>query len=237
MPVRRKGRQTLLFVAVAAVAALTATDLRGASVVGSKHDLSSPGMGYSDQVCAFCHTPHSSNRLLDAPLWNRFVDRTKVYTLYQSATLDTVPGNPNDSLQSVLCLGCHDGTLGTAVVAGIVGSDKHDLVNAPGPGGIPDTSSWPNCQRCHPDIYGDPPVQWTGLNLSNDHPIAMTYPTSAQDPFFQVPPSVANGWPDVPLYGGKVECATCHDVHDPGIVPYLRLSNVGSQLCLTCHLK
>lgn len=216
---------------------LLAGALEGASVVGSKHDISSPGMGYSDQVCAFCHTPHSANVVLGAPLWNRFLDRTKVYTLYQSTTLDTVPGNPNDSLYTLLCMGCHDGTSGTAVVNGWAGNDKHDLVNAPGPGGIPDTSSWPNCERCHPDIYGGPPVHWTGQSLSDDHPVSMTYPTSAQDAAFQVPPSLANGWPGVPLYAGRVECATCHDVHDPSRTPFLRVVNVGSQLCLTCHLK
>ncbi len=209
----------------------------GASIRGSRHDLSTAGGGDSDQICAFCHTPHSSNRVLDAPLWNRFIDRTKVFTPYQSATLNSIPGNPNDSLASILCLGCHDGTLGTAVVNTYVGSDKHDLVNAPGPGGIPDTTSWPNCERCHPDFYGGQRPKWQGTDLSNDHPIAISYPTTALDPGFLTPPDPVNGWSYLPLFSGKVECATCHDVHDPAQTPFLRLSNVGSQLCLTCHIK
>lgn len=207
------------------------------SVRNSKHDISTPGAGYSDQTCAFCHTPHSSNRVLGAPLWNRFVDRTKAFTPYASVTMNTVPGNPNDSLASVLCLGCHDGTIGYAVVNTYTGSDKHDLVNAPGPGGIPDTSSWPNCERCHPEMYGKPAVEWTGTDLGNDHPISMRYPTIAEDAAFHTPPDANRGWPDVPLFDGKIECATCHQPHDPDIVPFLRTSNVGSQLCLNCHVK
>ena len=104
-------------------------------VINTKHDLSDASGGPDNtQVCAFCHTPHSANRILNAPLWNRFVDRTKVFIPYQSSTMNTVPGDPNNSLGSLLCLGCHDGTLGTAVVNLYAGSDKHDLVNAPGPG-------------------------------------------------------------------------------------------------------
>ncbi len=217
--------------------ALLALPLAAAPVRGSKHDLSSP-WDYSDQVCAFCHTPHSSNRLgtIKAPLWNRFVDQTKVYVPYASSTLNTAPGDVTQSV-SLLCLGCHDGTLGTAIVGAYSGSDKHDLVNAPGPGGIPDTTSWPNCERCHPEYYGEPAVQWIGTDLRKSHPIAMTYPTAAQDPKFNLPPDLTTGWTDVKLWSGKVECPTCHEPHDPSHVPFLRKSNVASALCLTCHRK
>ncbi|NOZ84261.1 MAG: hypothetical protein GXP60_05580 [Epsilonproteobacteria bacterium] len=34
----------------------------------------------------------------------------------------------------------HDGVLAS--------NDKHDLLNTPGSGGVPDTSSYPNCYRC-----------------------------------------------------------------------------------------
>lgn len=221
-----------------ALAVLFLSGLLEGGVINTKHDLSDASGGpYNTQVCAFCHTPHSANRILNAPLWNRFVDRTKVFIPYQSATMNTVPGDPNNSLGSLLCLGCHDGTLGTVVVNLYAGSDKHDLVNAPGPGGIPDTTSSPNCQRCHPEIYGGQPVQWTGTDLGNDHPVAMLYPTPSQDPQFNPPPDPQSGWPDLPLWGGRVECATCHNPHDPTNQPFLRKPNPGSALCLTCHIK
>lgn len=87
------------------------------------------------------------------------------------------------------------------------------------------------------EMYGDPPANWQGLDLSNDHPIAMTYPTNAQDPLFNTPLDPLGGWPDVPLFDGKVECASCPDVHDPGIVPFMRTPNTGSAGCLRCLIK
>lgn len=233
---RRPARLHLACGAAALLVTFLALRLSAGTVGGSKHDISTPGGGYSDQVCAFCHTPHFANRVVNAPLWNRFVDQSKTFVRYSSTTMNTVPGDPNLTI-SVLCLGCHDGTLGTAVVGGITGSDKHDLVNAPGPGGMPDTSSWPDCRRCHGPIYGDPPPPWLGTNLSKDHPIAMTYPTAVQDPKFKTPPDLSRGWSDVRLWEGKVECPTCHNAHDPAFAPFLRKGNDASRLCLTCHEK
>lgn len=52
---------------------------------------------------------------------------------------------------------------------------------------------------------------------------------------------------DLPLYGAgasgqgtgnnRVECATCHDPHTTDNPTFLRISNDGSGLCLTCHAK
>lgn len=152
--------------------------------------------------------------------------------------MDTQCASPPNGL-SLACLSCHDGVNAD--------NDKHDLVNAPGPGGIPDTTSWPNCDRCHTWQGGGSsgslsPSFIIGTNLGDDHPISMPYPTPAQDPQFNTPPNLQKGWGgnlpnDVKLYSGKVECPSCHNVHDPNIVPFLRKSNSGSALCKTCHIK
>ena len=219
------------------VAGLSALLLQAGGIAGSKHDLSTNISQGSGQVCMYCHTPHNANSGLsdlNAPLWNRVVTRTKTFTTYTSATMTGTPGDPNQTI-SALCLGCHDGTLASGTVAGLIRSDKHDLINGPGFG---QTDFSPNCQRCHQDVYqGGAPRPWKlGLDLSNDHPIAVSYPT-IPTARFKAPPDPQNGWPGVKLFGGKVECATCHNVHDPSITPFLRKSNAGSALCLTCHSK
>lgn len=102
-----------------------------------------------------------------------------------------------------------------------------------------------------------------GTDLRNDHPVGIRYPsTSGPGTDFNTPAGVkgttryfdsnANGTMDggdVRLYdtGGsvKVECASCHDPHGvpsagPGTVfkpTFLRVTNTGSTLCLTCHVK
>ncbi len=234
---RRSGKVAVGILVGLAIGFLlaTAAPVPAQTVIGSLHDLSTSS-GFSNQVCAFCHTPHTANTDVVAPLWNRFVDLSASFTVYESETMDTVPGQPTLTISGV-CLGCHDGTVSMVTVNGIVGSTQHDLVNAPGPGGTPDTSSWPNCRRCHGEMYGDPPARWQGTDLTDDHPISMTYPTPAEDPAFQTPPDLVKGWNDVYLYAGKVECPSCHDVHDPTMRPFLRKSNAGSMLCLTCHIK
>jgi predicted CXXCH cytochrome family protein len=103
--------------------------------------------------------------------------------------------------------------------------------------------------------------------LRNDHPVGVTFPTNSGPgtdfnkpegrtgtaSFFDVAgPNNTEGRMDkgeIRLYttGNKlqVECASCHDPHG---VPsggsgsmffptFLRMSNDGSRLCLTCHTK
>ena len=214
---------------LAALAALVYSPAsQSASVVTSKHDLSTPYYQYSNQVCVYCHTPHGASAVISAPLWNRNV-KVVTYQMYTSPTIDTtIPGAPVGV--SLACLGCHDGATSS--------SNEHSLLNGPGPGSMPDSTSYPNCQRCHPEYYtGGSPVNWLGTDLRNDHPISMTYPTAAQDPAFFIPPNLQKGWSDVPLYGGKVECPSCHNVHDPSKSPFLRIANTGSALCYKCHNK
>lgn len=213
---------------------LLASSADAGTVVGTRHDFSTTT---SPEVCVFCHTPHFANPDQPGPLWNRAVPDAGTFTPYdgptESPTMDTTPGPPSDI--SRLCLGCHDGVLAFKTVDGFSVSTKHDLLFYHG---RPDTQSYPNCERCHPEFFGTgPEIVWTGTDLRDDHPISMTYPTAGQDPEFETPPDPTNGWSDVILVGGKVECVSCHNVHDNTIEPFLNKSNAGSALCLTCHDK
>jgi predicted CXXCH cytochrome family protein len=223
---------------LAGIVALLLAPLQSNSgtIVGSAHDLST---GATPEPCAFCHTPHFANTRIQAPLWNRFVDPNAVFTLYASSSMDTTVTQPSPI--SRLCLGCHDGVNATTMGSnGYSGSTKHDLVKPPGfpP---PDHSSQPNCNGCHADLaFGRASkIKTPGTDLSDDHPISMTYPTPAQDPKFNPPPDLVNGWGlgNVRLYQGKVECISCHDVHKPDFAPFLVKPNTASALCLTCHNK
>lgn len=216
---------------------LAASGLHAGSIVGSKHDLSSNRTPDSMQVCIFCHTPHSANNTLgssNAPLWNRFVDPTKNYLVFTSPSMVSTPGKPSTTISAV-CLGCHDGTMGSATVYATTANDKMALINAPG---LHETNVEENCTACHDSLYG--PVTRAdlkfGLDLTNMHPIAVPYPSATQSAQFHQPPDAMKGWSDVRLFNGRVECPSCHQPHDPAIVPFLAKSNAGSALCLTCHI-
>ncbi|MEW6715411.1 MAG: cytochrome c3 family protein [Nitrospirota bacterium] len=245
----------------------TTFNVYGGSVIGSKHDLMSvtnthTSYGYVSggetlftndygEICVYCHTPHSG--LSDAPLWNKNVTTTG-YTPYTSPTMDT---NPTGTISAVsaACLSCHDGTLAADSVINAPGegsnltgpwpwngasaSSGHARMAASDDGGFP---LGDECGDCHgTDINTNydgahVPTAYLSQDLSDDHPISMTYPTPAQDPDFKTTNEVESA--GVVLYtSNKVECPSCHNPHDPDVVPFLRISNSGSALCKACHLK
>ena len=220
------------------------------TVVGSKHDLSavwskdpshSVVMNNYGEVCVYCHTPHGANTDAGAPLWNKSTP-TSTYTLYSSPSMDTTTSQPRGI--SLVCMSCHDG---------IVAPDK--IINAPGSGAnlsgpwngnsaanqhwvMKNVAGHGTCNLCHDGSPGhDARGAYIGTDLRNDHPISMSYPTPAQDPKFVTPPDAQKGFGTIKLYQGYVECPSCHNVHDAAFNPFLRVSNSGSALCYTCHIK
>ncbi|MES9833368.1 MAG: cytochrome c3 family protein [Candidatus Thiodiazotropha sp. DIVDIV] len=186
-----------------------------ADIVGTSHDLTSQTTLLTNagntQICAYCHTPHNASTTNNTtPLWNH-EDTTATYTMYSSPSLDmTIAGSPSGV--SLACLSCHDGS---------VAADQ--LIN------------FPSGVTPAPGVFtlGDS----LGTDLSNDHPISLTY-NSTQDTDFVAPiNSQVNGLQLFGAGGDQVECGTCHSVHDNANEPFLRLSNAGSALCLACHIK
>jgi predicted CXXCH cytochrome family protein len=84
-----------------------------------------------------------------------------------------------------------------------------------------------------------------GTDLRNDHPISFIYDAalSAQDPGLWNPATHLSGIgsgtiQQTMLFNDRLECASCHDVHNStGISSLLLKTNAASALCLTCHNK
>jgi predicted CXXCH cytochrome family protein len=181
-----------------------------AGIAGTNHDLSARGWG-TNEICVFCHTPHNANTAVaGAPLWNHKVT-TAAFTLYSSPTFNGSASIGQPDGNSKLCLSCHDGTVALDSYAARTGT------NFISGGALLDTA------------------------LNNDHPISFTYDAAlATADGGLVTPADAS-WVDgahtVPLYSGKLQCGTCHSVHDNSNGRFLRMSNAGSALCLKCHNK
>lgn len=207
-------RTVLIAVALLVVATAASAQL---SVVGSKHDLSSTGnttfrSNNITQVCVFCHTPHQPTGVTTDPLWNHTLSTVSTYGVYASDTLNASPTElGGGSSVSNLCMSCHDGTIG-------LGS----LYNDPNDGGTPSNSATL--------ISG---AGLLGTDLTNDHPVNFTYNSAlaTEDGDLVDPP------PADLLFGGTVQCASCHDPHDNNFSPFLVVSNDQSALCLDCHEK
>ncbi|MEW7987501.1 MAG: cytochrome c3 family protein [Candidatus Thiodiazotropha sp.] len=194
------------------------------TIVGSDHDFSTQQWS-GGEICVACHTPHNADTSVsNAPLWNHAVTTTS-FTVYSSPTMDAgAAGQPDAS--SKLCLSCHDGTVAVDSFGGVIGGNFLNGDEAVGAGG----------------------------DLSDDHPISITYNTalSSTDPGLHDPAATqvtlgqggnrtkTGSIESVMLIGGQVQCSSCHDVHNTFTVPntpLLTVSDAGSQLCLTCHNK
>lgn len=198
-----------VFKLAAATLLLALTLPVSAQIAGTAHDFSGRGWG-TDQACVFCHTPHNGTTGLSAPLWNHALSAVASYQLYTSTvspTLNAVTGQPAGV--SKLCLSCHDGTVAVDSFGARAGTTF-----VTGPANL-------------------------GSDLSQDHPISFTYDAAlaSADPGLKPPASAAQVVAGVPLFAGKLECASCHDVHSNANAPFLRVSNAGSNLCLQCHNK
>ena len=188
------------------------TSLSFGQITGTAHDFSGDAWS-GGEICIACHTPHNGDMSLPgAPLWNHEVS-TAAFTLYTGGgTLDATLGQP--SAQSMLCLSCHDGTVALDSYGGSTGSEF---------------------------ITGSGLV---GTDLSDDHPISFTYDATLAglDGALHDPSTALSGLggtidADL-LFGGQMQCASCHDVHgSAGYASLLRIENAGSALCLTCHDK
>ena len=214
-----------------AIAGLFIVGTASAAISGSAHDFSSFAFasgGSNGEICVVCHAPHENANAATELLWNHTSSTNLItgYTTYTSPSLDGAAGDPGPV--SYLCLGCHDGTVAVDSYGGNVGTtfvDNAGFTN----GGAPQF----------------------GTALSDDHPIGLTYSpgtASGQDPELRA--TTYNSYTlgtgtstsiDVDfLFGGVVECGSCHDVHNTksvGNPKLLLVDNANSAFCLACHDK
>lgn len=252
---------TVAFVVFGAALAFAGT-APGTGITASYHDLSSTGAAstYGDSVeqaagpgfnriCIYCHTPHHSLKPADAlagvnpvgyvPLWNHAITTTPSWTLYDngaddpsdpqhfadSTLLATTPGSV-----SLLCLSCHDGSVAVNQYGFLpaAAEERHQGADV----------FMLNTSRASIGFGGD---------LSNHHPIGFDYAsvssatggadTEIADPLTAMG-ATGKSIGDL-LWGGKMECGTCHDVHnsqnDGRKLTWVEDTN--SAFCLTCHIK
>lgn len=207
------------------------------------------------EACVYCHTPHNSSSA--APLWNRELPKESGYRMYSSPNFDSTLPKAPDGI-SLACLSCHDGSV--AVDSILKPPRFHDIVETGAHyrmslEGEPASDACAKCHNRFEGAYGgisgahDATVRYFTKDLRDDHAISMTFPTFDLDPGFNQPTILkTDGGRMFPngvqtFEGDKVQCASCHDIHNPdeknleGRDPFLRASNRGSALCLTCHQK
>ncbi len=212
----------IVLAAVMFVVGLMFAGNAAAGVIGTDHDLSGQMGTSTQQVCVFCHHPHRGTDVVDDLLWNFGGIQTQFAT-YNSTTNVTIDGTTEDvdattAPRSYLCLACHDGDIAAGA-----------LIAAPGDGVGENV-----------DGTGAPALSANlGTTLEDDHPVNITI---AGDANMATENDVTAA--GLPIFTGKVQCATCHDVHDTTItsgtgVAFMRSLTwmVDSEICTICHLN
>lgn len=200
-----------------------------ASIVNSKHDLSSgssttgPKSTTVNEVCVFCHTAHKPGA--NIPLWNK-TQTAQTFTFYSSNYVNNYLGMAAPTMTQLagtrtkLCLSCHDGVTALGGVYNL--------------GGAATTIAMTQAT-----ITGSANLT---TNLSNTHPVLYDVKPGAgppgspgTDPEIQLPP----GGDPVKVYGAtnRVECTSCHSAHDNQFGKFLVKSNANAAICTSCHLK
>ena len=188
------------------------------------------------EICRVCHVPHdhqlSTKYYETGLLWNRELS-SENYIMYDqawSSSIDgTVSAQPDGT--AVLCLGCHDGTVALDTFDKYGGTAGREL----GTGDYYDAG------------FKVGVVSGSDLDLTGTHPISVTYDDSVAARGLNDSGTTTigtSGFIDDVLDADKVQCSSCHDVHDsPKAVAgthLLRVQNGNadpSGLCLTCHDK
>jgi predicted CXXCH cytochrome family protein len=189
-------------------------------ISGTAHDFSAKTWApVENKKCGVCHTTHKAMNVPSAPLWNHQVTAVASYTLYSSPTFNSSSTITNPGASSKLCLSCHDGTVALENFGGVTTGTTY----------ITSTNK----------IGGT-----TGNNLSTEHPISFDYTDALAtlDGGLNPPTTTNSGLGGTIssnlLFANKMECASCHDVHNKyNVTHLLRMSNTNSQLCLICHKK
>lgn len=215
---------------------LVASAIAMATVVSSKHDMRStvPGKAISaansttQQVCVYCHHPHRGESSLVGSylLWNIY-DANKNYATYSSPTTNSsgIGGMLNSgssaSSASLLCMGCHDGSVGENSFVRDTAADGY----------LGD----------FPDLSGS--TANFSSSIETDHPVDFTYPLNQ---YGIQPPTgdfVVGYYSSTmyPLFSGTMQCETCHDVHNGGVhnpLQFIRGDNTitSSVICRDCHI-
>jgi len=217
---------------------------------------------YLDRLCIFCHAPHHTYRLSTAggvgtgpisppnytylPLWNH-TETTQVFQPYYNGPDEPVNGPKRSQAidffdkigaSSLLCLSCHDGTVavnsygnppqdsrsqsrGNALITSEYNIGNQGYLENHHPIGFP----YDAVAAVDPDIYPSSQAIF-------DHTLDAVLGNTAT---FAMPQEPVSDF----LWGGKMECSTCHAVHNKGNSgeKLLYVSDQNSNLCFSCHNK
>jgi predicted CXXCH cytochrome family protein len=191
---------------------------KGQNIRGSSHDFSTQTKyNTTGELCIVCHAPHGTDPTA-VPLWNHNTT-SQMFSTYIGYKFKGITSITQPDGASKLCLSCHDGVSAINQFGG--------MLQGTTPIPLPLTTN-----------------DQIGTDLTNDHPISFVYNTALatldgalKDPSTATTSLGGTIATDMLDINSKIQCPSCHEVHDQTISKFLKMSNSASALCLTCHNK
>lgn len=205
----------------------------------------------ASDVCVFCHTPDISANLTDvmaspikSPVWQKSVDTKQEFTIYDDIGRVGL-GRLSVGSQSIACLSCHDGTQAPSIISG---GANHPF-GVPYRGAIKSTvTSFISNAKSGSADSSIPFVAAQKLVALEDFRDVSQGTIENRLVFWVSQSGITQRRTrsDLPVYARQssetesvvpyIECSSCHDPHSENAL-FLRTSQAGSNLCLTCHIK
>lgn len=221
------------------------------------HDLRSrlaPELREDSAMCVFCHAPIGTRAdAAAAPRWQPSASGNGGFVTY-AAPMNDAPSGPEIPGASMICLSCHDATQAPGITGG---AGDHPIgIPYAGASGVDTGGVWQPAtiseqERAHRrDRAASPTVRSRIVGRNGFRPPSRSVIDQREVWWVATSPSFGRRTrADLPLYGTygmsatmavesvsapTVECGTCHDPHNSSPM-FLRISNAGSRLCLSCH--
>ncbi len=202
----------------------------GSGIKNSPHDLSASSTYYmanrynpqgETNICVFCHVPYEpldTPGITGEPQWTHAPSAIIRFATYSNGSERLK--DPNHRLSagtslgpgpvSKFCLGCHDGSVAVNQYGALAGNAYINEAYKIGRNG----------------------------DLSNHHPIGFIYAAVIDDEI-NTYASLGGQPAEALLRDGRMECVTCHDVHNSKNTgeKLLWVTDRKSGLCCSCHRK
>jgi hypothetical protein len=233
-----------------------------ATIIGGTHDFTANGnarfawggatvtnadgtanaSAYYNNPCQVCHIPHKAPAFatMNAPLWNHAKSLNASYVTYDAGGSTTFNQALKSTLgSSVACLSCHDGSVAINQSYGKTSPGKYGT--ATNAASYAPTFAVETATVTAGDFAS---ASGAGPYLSrNDmthmHPIGVLYDASIDQ---TLKPVTAGSTLSRMIKNGKVECASCHDIHgaignSDTVSHSLIVDLEAGALCTTCHTQ
>ena len=195
----------------------------------------------SSDICVFCHTPFiGGGSPPTTPLWQRSLGNTHTYTMYDDIGRLNYGDKPSVGSQSIACLSCHDANQAFSVTKLSLdhpfGVPYRGFLKGQGMRGQPGMSEVGEGSKAAKQLVSLDDFREPSQGVVDNRTVWWVSATGN---------SVLRTRSDLPLYLRRdnnnqdvpfIECSSCHDPHSSNPL-FLRVTNEGSRLCLTCHDK